>query len=232
MSNIKNVNELFEGLESGKVRVVNEDFSINEEAKKSILEIFKLSSMQEFNAGDFSWWDKIPLSYSKNFRRVPGSFIRRGAFLGSGCVVMPSFVNIGAYVCDNAMIDSGVTIGSCAYIGKKCHISSNTVIAGVLEPLSAKPVIIHDNVFVGAQCLISEGFEIPKNCVLAAGVKLTSSTKIFDKKGDLVEKLEEGSVLVPGSYSIGPVNIDCVILVKNIDEKTLKKTAINEVLRK
>ncbi len=238
------ISDLLNALENGSLQIVEKksgNWELNHEIFKKINSIFSAEKQVTEIDGLVKWADKVPLKsnelsdeelLSKTYRLVPGSWVRCGSYIGEKVVVMTnSFVNVGAYIDDGSMIDSGVTIGSCARIGRNCHVSSNVVIAGVLEPSAHYPVIIEDSVFVGAQSLIAEGVLIPEGCVIGAGVKITSSTKIFDSEGNIIEKLEPYSVVIPGSYARGNVFVDCAIVIKKVDEKTRFKTSINELLR-
>lgn len=220
-------------LECQKIKIVEDDFNLNLQAKEFVLKIFPYLEAKKMQSGDFVWLDKIPIMKNiKGFRVVPGAVIRRGVSIGDSCVIMPSFINVGSRIGDKTMIDSGVTVGSCAYIGKNCHISSNTVIAGVLEPVSAMPVIIEDDVFIGAQCLISEGIKVAKGCVIGAGTSITASTKIIDRdSGQEYQEIPPYSVIVPGGYKSGNFYTQCALVVKKIDAQTRKSVSINQVLR-
>jgi len=222
-------------LETGRQRVieVEKNFALNLENKRRILDVFRVLEAENFCTEVFTYCDKIPiLRHFSGFRVVPGAVIRRGAFIDSGAVIMPSFVNIGAQIGKKTMIDSGVTVGSCAYIGQNCHISSNTVIAGVLEPISEMPVVIEDGVFIGAQSLVAEGVRIGRGSVLASGVKITSSTKVIDREnGQEYDHIPEFSVVVPGVYESGVALINCCWIVKKVDLQSREKTSINEILR-
>ena len=193
-----------------------------------------------------NWWDKIDPKFNSwderkfeesGFRAVPGSIVRYGSFVGKGCVLMPSFINIGAYVDESTMVDTWATIGSCAQIGKNCHISGGAGIGGVLEPLQASPVIIEDNCFIGARSEVAEGVIVRQGSVISMGVFLTASTPIFDRKsGEVIYgEVPEYSVIVPGSMPSKNVesvaNLSCAVIVKTVDEKTRSKTSINELLR-
>ncbi len=230
--------EFLEALESGAEKIIdkNNNYALNVENKSKIVDVFKAFQTNEFECGPFVWKDKIPLRTSiANVRFVPGSVVRRGSYFENGVIVMPAFINIGAHVGENSMVDSFATIGSCAYIGKRCHISSSSVIAGVLEPVSEKPAIIEDDVFVGAQCLVSEGVHVKYGAVLAAGVHLTSSTKIIDREtGIEYDHVPACSLVVPGSYR-STLNenafINCAWIVKKIDLVDRHSTSINKALR-
>ena len=188
-------------------------------------------------------FDKIPLKFAQfthddfvnaGFRIVPGSIIRIGSFIGKNAVIMPSFINIGAYVGEGTMIDTWSTVGSCAQVGKNCHISGGVGIGGVLEPASAMPVIIEDNVFIGARSEIAEGVIVGEGSVISMGVYIGASTKIINREtGEIFYgKVPAGSVVVPGSVSSkNGVNLYAAIIVKTVDEKTRSKTSINELLR-
>jgi len=248
---ISSVEKILQSLDDGSLRVANLEeniWKVNEYAKKAILLYFRIKGMKLIEGGSNNsrWWDKIDSKFSswdennfKNsgFRAVPGSIVRYGSFVGKGCVLMPSFINIGAYVDESTMVDTWATIGSCAQIGKNCHISGGTGIGGVLEPLQASPVIIEDNCFIGARSEVAEGVIVRKGSVISMGVFLTASTPIFDRQSGktLYGEVPEYSVIVPGSMPSKNVSSDamlsCAVIVKTVDEKTRSKTSINELLR-
>ena len=248
---ISSVEKILQSLDDGSLRVANLEeniWKVNEYAKKAILLYFRIKEMKLIEGGSNNsrWWDKIDSKFSswnennfKNsgFRAVPGSIVRYGSFVGKGCVLMPSFINIGAYVDESTMVDTWATIGSCAQIGKNCHISGGTGIGGVLEPLQASPVIIEDNCFIGARAEVAEGVIVRKGSVISMGVFLTASTPIFDRQSGktLYGEVPEYSVIVPGSMPSKNVSSDamlsCAVIVKTVDEKTRSKTSINELLR-
>ena len=248
---ISSVEKILQSLDDGSLRVANLEeniWKVNEYTKKAILLYFRIKEMKLIEGGSNNsrWWDKIDSKFSswdennfKNsgFRAVPGSIVRYGSFVGKGCVLMPSFINIGAYVDESTMVDTWATIGSCAQIGKNCHISGGTGIGGVLEPLQASPVIIEDNCFIGARAEVAEGVIVRKGSVISMGVFLTASTPIFDRQSGktLYGEVPEYSVIVPGSMPSKNVSSDamlsCAVIVKTVDEKTRSKTSINELLR-
>jgi len=245
------VEKIVQSLDDGSLRVANleeNNWKVNEYAKKAILLYFRIKEMKLIEGGSNNsrWWDKIDSKFSswdennfKNsgFRAVPGSIVRYGSFVGKGCVLMPSFINIGAYVDESTMVDTWATIGSCAQIGKNCHISGGAGIGGVLEPLQASPVIIEDNCFIGARSEVAEGVIVRNGSVISMGVFLTASTPIFDRQSGktLYGEVPEYSVIVPGSMPSKNVSSDamlsCAVIVKTVDEKTRSKTSINELLR-
>ena len=248
---ISAINETIKNLDSGKIRVAeksNNDWIINQWVKKSILLYFRINDMKLISnsPGNSNWWDKIDSKFSdmgdkefKNagFRAVPGSIIRKGSFVDSGCVLMPSFINIGAYVGSGTMVDTWATIGSCAQIGANCHISGGAGIGGVLEPLQANPVIIEDNCFIGARSEVAEGVIVREGSVLSMGVYLSASTPIVDRESGKVIRGEVPpySVIIPGTFSpnndSSKPSLYCAVIVKIVDEKTRSKTSINELLR-
>jgi 2,3,4,5-tetrahydropyridine-2-carboxylate N-succinyltransferase len=201
--------------------------------------------MQIYDGNCMQWYDKIDLKFMKRdkekleesgLRIVPGAFIRSGAYLGKNVVVMPSFINIGAHIGDGTLVDTWATIGSCAYIGKNCHISGGVGIGGVLEPLQASPVIIEDNCFIGARSEIVEGVIVEEGSVISMGVFIGASTKIIDRNtGEIIYgKVPAYSVVVPGSMpsnNPGLPSLYCAVIIKQVDEKTRAKTSINELLR-
>jgi len=199
--------------------------------------------------GGAHWWDKVPSKFANwdenrfraaGFRAVPGNIVRHSAHIGKGVVLMPSFVNLGAYVDEGTMVDTWATVGSCAQIGKNVHLSGGVGIGGVLEPLQAGPVIIEDDCFIGARSEVVEGVVVEQGAVLAMGVFLSSTTKIVDRAtGEVfVGRVPAYSVVVPGSLpgkplpdgSPGP-GLACAVIVKRVDAQTRSKTAINELLR-
>ena len=247
------------GLDSGQYRVAEKsgpEWVVHQWLKKAVLLSFRLadsatipSGLQDTQLGDAPWFDKVPSKFSgwtqanfvkAGFRAVPNCVVRRGSYIANNVVLMPSFVNIGAHVESGTMIDSYVTVGSCAQIGQGCHISAGVVIGGVLEPLQANPVIIEDNVFVGGQSEVSEGVIVREGAVLAIGVYLSQSTKIVDRATGKISygEIPPYAVVVPGSLpgkplpdgSPGP-SLYCNVIVKTVDDKTRSKTSINELLR-
>jgi 2,3,4,5-tetrahydropyridine-2-carboxylate N-succinyltransferase len=226
-------------------------WQVNQWLKKAVLLSFRLNDMAAIpgGPGHAVWWDKVPSKFdnwddsrfrSAGFRAVPGSVVRRSAYIAPGVVLMPSFVNLGAYVDQGTMIDTWATVGSCAQIGKNCHISGGAGIGGVLEPLQAGPVIIEDNCFVGARSEVAEGVIVREGSVLSMGVFIGASTKIVDREtGETMQgEVPPYSVVVPGSLPGKPGNggapspsLYCAVIVKRTDEKTRAKTSINELLR-
>jgi 2,3,4,5-tetrahydropyridine-2-carboxylate N-succinyltransferase len=241
------------GLDSGALRVaekVDGAWQVNQWLKKAVLLSFRLNDNAIIQGpGTSDWWDKVPSKFSgwgeenfrtAGFRAVPGSVARRGAFIAKGVVLMPSFVNIGAYVGENSMVDTWVTVGSCAQIGANVHLSGGVGIGGVLEPLQANPVIIEDNCFIGARSEVVEGVIVEEGSVLSMGVFISSTSKIVDREtGEVfVGRVPAYSVVVPGALpgkpladgSPGP-SLSCAVIVKRVDAQTRAKTAINDLLR-
>jgi 2,3,4,5-tetrahydropyridine-2,6-dicarboxylate N-succinyltransferase len=241
-------------LDSGQRRVaekVDGAWQVNQWLKKAVLLSFRLNDMETIpgGPGGSHWWDKVPSKFAgwgenrfrdAGFRAVPGSIVRHSAHIGKGVVLMPSFVNLGAYVDENSMVDTWATVGSCAQIGKNVHLSGGVGIGGVLEPLQAGPVIIEDDCFIGARSEVVEGVIVEQGAVLAMGVFLSSTTKIIDRAtGEVfVGRVPSYSVVVPGALpgkalpdgSPGP-SLACAVIVKRVDAQTRSKTAINELLR-
>jgi 2,3,4,5-tetrahydropyridine-2-carboxylate N-succinyltransferase len=242
-------------LDRGKARVAerggNGQWSVNQWLKKAVLLSFRLSDNAPMAgaANDSTWWDKVPTKFEgwdagrfkeAGFRAVPGSVVRRSAYIAPNVVLMPSFVNLGAYVDSGTMVDTWATVGSCAQIGKNCHLSGGTGIGGVLEPLQAAPVIIEDNCFIGARAEVAEGVVVRQGSVLAMGVYLGASTRIVDRStGEVFQgEVPPYSVVVSGTMpgkalpngQPGP-NLYCAVIVKRVDEQTRSKTSINELLR-
>jgi 2,3,4,5-tetrahydropyridine-2-carboxylate N-succinyltransferase len=237
-------------LDAGTLRVAERSavgaWRVNQWLKKAVLLSFRLSdmSMVPGGPGGSAWWDKVPTKFrdwgenrfrAAGFRAVPGCIVRRSAYIAPGVVLMPCFVNLGAYVDADTMVDTWSTIGSCAQIGKRCHISGGAGIGGVLEPLQAGPVIIEDDCFVGARAEVAEGVIVRQGSVLSMGVYLGASTRIVDRETGqvLYGEVPPYSVVVSGSMpgaSGGPA-LYCAVIVKKVDERTRAKTAINELLR-
>lgn len=243
------IEDTLTALDSGKLRVAepreNGEWHVNQWAKKAVLLSFRLSDMAmiEGSNGNASWWDKVPnkwAGWSENqwqdagFRAVPGSIVRRSAYIAPSVVLMPSFVNIGAYVGEGSMVDGWATVGSCAQIGKHVHLSGGVGIGGVLEPMQAGPTIIEDNCFIGARSEVVEGCIIREGSVLGMGVFIGKSTKIVDREtGEVMYgEVPPYSVVVAGSMpSKNGVNLYCAVIVKRVDERTRSKTSINDLLR-
>jgi len=241
-------------LDSGKVRVAEKGdggWTVNQWLKKAVLLSFRLNAMAVIKGGpgDSTWWDKVPSKFdgwgpqefeAAGFRAVPNCVVRRSAYIAPGVVLMPSFVNLGAHVAEGTMIDTWATVGSCAQIGKHCHISGGAGIGGVLEPLQAGPVIIEDNCFIGARAEVAEGVVVGEGSVLSMGVYLGASTKIVDRAtGEVfMGRVPPYSVVVSGAMPGKPLpsgepgpSLYCAVIVKRVDEKTRSKTSINELLR-
>ena len=236
-------------LDSGRLRAAEKrggEWQVQQWLKKAVLLSFRLNDMAAIDGGPGGahWWDKVPSKFAgwgsaqfrqAGFRAVPGAIVRRSAYIGKGAVLMPCFVNIGAYVGENTMVDTWATVGSCAQIGKNCHISGGAGIGGVLEPLQAAPTIIEDNCFIGARSEVAEGVIVSEGSVLSMGVYLGASTKIVDRaSGDVMYgRVPPYSVVVAGSLPQGEGRpaLYCAVIVKRVDEKTRSKTPINELLR-
>jgi 2,3,4,5-tetrahydropyridine-2,6-dicarboxylate N-succinyltransferase len=236
-------------LDSGHARVAEKGpggWTVNQWLKKAVLLSFRLNPMEAIpgGPGGACWWDKVPSKFAgwdaarfteAGFRAVPGSIVRRGAFIGKGAVLMPSFVNIGAYVGEGTMVDTWATVGSCAQIGRNVHISGGTGIGGVLEPLQAGPVIVEDDCFLGARSEVAEGVVVEKGAVISMGVFIGASTKIVDRaSGEIFYgRVPSYSVVVPGVLPgrEGGPGLACAVIVKRVDARTRSKTAINELLR-
>ena len=242
-------------LDAGKARVAEKQsdgsWRVNQWLKKAVLLSFRLNDMSIIPGapGKAAWWDKVPSKFDgwsearfrdAGFRAVPGAIVRRSAYVAPGVVLMPSFINLGAHVDSGTMIDTWSTVGSCAQIGKNCHISGGTGIGGVLEPLQAGPVVIEDNCFIGARAEVAEGVIVREGAVLSMGVFFGASTRIIDRETGAVLQGEVPpySVVVSGTIpgkplpdgSPGP-GLYCAVIVKRVDAKTRAKTSINELLR-
>ena len=241
-------------LDSGKARVaekVDGQWQVNQWLKKAVLLSFRLNDNKliEGAPGGSSYWDKVPTKFEgwgenrfreAGFRAVPGAVVRHSAHIGKGVILMPSFVNLGAFVDENTMVDTWVTVGSCAQIGKHVHISGGVGIGGVLEPLQAGPVIIEDNCFIGARSEVVEGVIVGEGAVISMGVFIGASTKIVDRAtGEIhIGKVPPYSVVVSGSLPGKPLpngnpgpSLYCAVIVKTVDAQTRSKTGINELLR-
>jgi 2,3,4,5-tetrahydropyridine-2-carboxylate N-succinyltransferase len=237
-------------LDSGEARVATKEadgsWTVHQWLKKAVLLSFRLNANGVISGtpGGGNWWDKVPSKFEgwgakefreAGFRAVPPSAVRRGAFIAKNAVLMPSYVNIGAHVGEGTMIDTWASVGSCAQVGKNCHISAGTGIGGVLEPLQANPTIIEDNCFIGARSEVVEGVIVGEGSVLAMGVFITQSTKIVNRQtGEIIYgKVPPFSVIVPGTLPDpkGGPSLACAVIVKTVDAKTREKTAVNELLR-
>ena len=234
------------GLDAGKLRVAEKiagEWITHQWLKKAVLLSFRLEDNRVMSRLHY---DKVPSKFEKfdfrkgGFRVVPPAAARRGAFIAKNVILMPSFVNIGAYVDEGTMVDTWATVGSCAQIGKNVHLSGGVGIGGVLEPLQAEPVIVEDDCFIGARSEVAEGVIVRKGAVLAMGVFLGASTKIVDRNTGqvFVGEVPEYSVVVPGTLPGKPLkngqpgpNTACAVIVKRVDERTRAKTSINELLR-
>jgi 2,3,4,5-tetrahydropyridine-2-carboxylate N-succinyltransferase len=242
------VETALEGLDNGSLRVaekIGSEWQVHQWLKKAVLLSFRLNDNKIVSdaPGGAVWWDKVDSKFlgwdearfrAAGFRAVPGAIVRRSAFIAKGAVLMPSFVNVGARVGEGTMIDTWATVGSCAQVGSRCHISGGAGLGGVLEPLQAAPTIIEDNCFIGARAEVAEGVIVGEGSVLSMGVYLSGSTKIVDRATGEVHlgKVPPYSVVVSGSLpqAKGP-SLYCAVIVKRVDEKTRAKTSINDLLR-
>jgi 2,3,4,5-tetrahydropyridine-2-carboxylate N-succinyltransferase len=241
-------------LDAGTLRVaekIDGKWRVNQWLKKAVLLSFRLNDNAAISSapGGSAWWDKVAIKAqgwdaasfkAAGFRAVPGSIVRRSAFIAPGVVLMPCFVNVGAYVDSGTMIDTWSTVGSCAQIGKNCHISGGVGIGGVLEPIQAEPVIVEDNCFIGARSEVAEGVIVEEGAVLAMGCFIGASTKIVDRASSdiFIGRVPAYAVVVPGNLPGKPLangepgpSLACCVIVKRVDAKTRAKTSINELLR-
>ena len=239
------IRSVIEQLDQGKIRVAEpfeNGWRVNEWIKKAVVLYFPIQKMETHEAGPLEFHDKIPLKSGykeKGIRVVPHALSRHGSYISRGVIMMPSFVNIGAYVDEGTMVDTWATVGSCAQIGKNVHLSGGVGIGGVLEPLQAAPVIVEDNAFLGSRSIVVEGVRIEEEAVLGANVVLTSSTKIIDITGDKPKELKgvvpKRSVVIPGSYTkefpAGNYQVPCALIIGKRKESTNKKTSLNDALR-
>ena len=248
------VEAALELLDKGEARVaakIGGEWIVNQWLKKAVLLSFRLNDMAPISGapGGASWWDKVPSKFagmtgegfkSAGFRAVPGAVVRHSAYVAPGVVLMPSFVNLGAYVGEGTMVDTWATVGSCAQIGKHVHLSGGVGIGGVLEPLQANPTIIEDNCFIGARSEVVEGVIVGEGSVLSMGVYIGASTKLVDRATgkNHIGKVPPYSVVVSGTLPGKPFpnnepgpGLYCAVIVKTVDAQTRSKTAINELLR-
>ena len=241
------VEHVLNELDQGRLRVaekIDGQWTTHQWLKKAVLISFRLEDNRVMDSGVFRYFDKVKTKFGSyddhafregGFRVVPGAVVRRGSFIGKNAVLMPSFVNIGAYVDESTMVDTWATVGSCAQIGKNVHLSGGVGIGGVLEPIQANPTIIGDNCFVGARSEVVEGVIVEDNCVISMGVFISQSTKIYDRTtGEIIYgRVPEGSVVVAGNLpsADGKYSLACAVIVKKVDAKTRSKTSINELLR-
>ena len=249
---INTINQIIENLDKGKVRVaekINGEWVTHQHIKKAIMLSFRIHGMETLKGPYSSWYDKSNLVKGKTagwstddflkagFRMVPNSPVRKGSFVGKNVVLMPCFVNIGAYIDEGTMMDTFSRAGSCCQIGKNCHISAGSGIGGVLEPAQALPTIIEDHVFLGAMSEVVEGIIVGEGSVLSMGTYIGQSTKIVNRKtGEITYgKIPPYSVIVPGSLpdkkNPQSPSLNCAVIIKQVDEKTRSKTSINDLLR-
>ncbi len=253
------VDEVLRGLDAGEMRVAEKvagEWQVLQWIKKAVLLSFRLNPTVCFEGAPSregyvsNWYDKVPSKFEgwsekefahAGFRAVPGCIVRRSAFVAKNAVLMPSFINVGAYVGENTMIDTWSTVGSCAQIGANCHISGGVGIGGVLEPLQANPVIIEDNCFIGARSEIAEGVIVEEGAVISMGVFIGASTKVIDRAtGEVfMGRVPAYSVVIPGTLPSDKKmgngepapSLACAVIVKKVDAQTRSKTGVNELLR-
>ena len=239
------IEAVIEQIDKGKLRVAEPDgdkWKVNEWVKKAVVLYFPIRQMETIEVGPFEFHDKMALktNYKElDVRVVPHAVARYGAFVASGVIMMPSYINIGAHVDSGTMVDTWATVGSCAQIGKDVHLSGGVGIGGVLEPLQAAPVIIEDGAFIGSRCIVVEGVHVGKEAVLGANVVLTKSTKIIDVTGNEPKEIRgyvpERSVVIPGSYTkkfpAGDYQVPCALIIGQRKASTDLKTSLNDALR-
>ena len=248
---IKNaINETLNNLNNGHLRVASrigntQEWETHQWLKKAVLLSFRIKNISVMAGGAYTnFFDKVDSKFSNfneqdfkdgGYRVVPNAIVRKGSFISKNVVLMPSYVNIGAYVDEGTMVDTWATVGSCAQIGKNVHLSGGVGIGGVLEPIQAGPTIIGDNCFIGARSEVVEGVIVEDNSVISMGVYIGQSTKIFDRETGKVSygRIPKGSVVVSGNLPSkdGSYSLYCAVIVKKVDEKTLSKVGINELLR-
>ncbi|MBC6426082.1 MAG: 2,3,4,5-tetrahydropyridine-2,6-dicarboxylate N-succinyltransferase [Ekhidna sp.] len=239
------IKTVIEELDNGKRRIAepdDDDWKVNEWLKKAVILYFPLMKMQLIEVGPFQFHDKIKLKSGYDqlgVRVVPHAIVRYGAYVSEGTVLMPSYVNIGAYVGGGTMVDTWATVGSCAQIGKNVHLSGGVGIGGVLEPVQASPVIIEDNAFIGSRCIVVEGVRVGREAVLGANVVLTASAKIIDvTESEPIEYkgfVPPRAVVIPGTipkkFPAGTYQVPCALIIGKRKQSTDKKTSLNEALR-
>ena len=249
-SEVKNaISETIEGLNHGVHRVAtrindSQEWETHQWIKKAVLLSFRVEDNTKIDNGYTNYFDKVKSKFHSfseedfkkgGFRIVPNAMVRHGSYIGKNAVLMPSYVNIGAFVDEGTMVDTWATVGSCAQIGKNVHLSGGVGIGGVLEPIQAGPTIIGDNCFIGARSEVVEGVVVEDNVVISMGVYIGQSTKIFDRETGEVSygRVPKGSVVVSGNLPSkdGSYSLYCAVIVKRVDEKTLSKVGINELLR-
>ncbi|MEO8057502.1 MAG: 2,3,4,5-tetrahydropyridine-2,6-dicarboxylate N-succinyltransferase [Burkholderiales bacterium] len=253
--NAANSPQIFEAVETviaelnaGRIRVAERQgvgqWTVNQWVKKAVLLSFRLNDNKLMRAGDLGFYDKVPTKFAHldeaalrdtGVRIVPPAVARRGSYIAKNAILMPSFVNIGAYVDEGTMVDTWAAVGSCAQIGKNVHLSGGVGIGGVLEPMQANPTIIEDNCFIGARSEVVEGVIVEENSVLSMGVYIGQSTKIYDRATGEVTygRIPAGSVVVSGNLpsADGKYSLYCAVIVKRVDAQTRAKTSINDLLR-
>ncbi len=239
------VHSVIAALDKGELRVAEpngDEWKVHEWVKKAVVLFFPIAEMKTIEVGPFEFHDKIPLKSdyaSQGVRVVPHAIARHGSFLEKGVIMMPSYVNIGAWVGTGTMVDTWATVGSCAQIGRHVHLSGGVGIGGVLEPLQATPTIVEDNCFIGSRCILVEGVRVQREAVLGAGVTITQSTRIIDVTGDepITYRgiVPPRSVVIPGSYAkefaAGTYQVPCALIIGKRKESTDKKVSLNDALR-
>ena len=243
------INQTIDGLNDGSLRVASrikdsQNWETHQWIKKAVLLSFRIKENEVMDGNYTKFFDKVDSKFSSftkkdfqngGYRVVPNANVRKGSFINKNVVLMPSYVNIGAYVDEGTMVDTWATVGSCAQIGKNVHLSGGVGIGGVLEPIQAGPTIIGDNCFIGARSEVVEGVVVEDNVVISMGVYIGQSTKIFDREtGEITfGRVPKGSVVVSGNLPSkdGSYSLYCAVIVKKVDEKTLGKVGINELLR-
>ena len=242
------VEHVLNELDQGRLRVATREavgqWTTHQWIKKAVLLSFRLKDNAPISAGDLGFYDKVPTKFANlsademkatGVRVVPPAVARRGSFVGKGVILMPSYVNIGAFVDEGSMVDTWATVGSCAQIGKNVHLSGGVGIGGVLEPMQAGPTIIEDNCFIGARSEVVEGVIVEENSVISMGVYIGQSTKIYDRATGTVTygRIPAGSVVVSGNLpsADGKYSLYCAVIVKRVDAQTRAKTSLNDLLR-
>jgi 2,3,4,5-tetrahydropyridine-2-carboxylate N-succinyltransferase len=242
------VEKVIDALNAGRIRVAERQgvglWTVNQWVKKAVLLSFRLNDNKLMRAGDLGFYDKVQTKFAHldeaqmretGVRVVPPAVARRGSYIARNAILMPSFVNIGAYVDEGTMVDTWAAVGSCAQIGKNVHLSGGVGIGGVLEPMQANPTIIEDNCFIGARSEVVEGVIVEENSVLSMGVYIGQSTKIYDRATGEVSygRIPAGSVVVSGNLpsADGKYSLYCAVIVKRVDAQTRAKTSINDLLR-